>query len=919
MKSPFKFLDSYTKEDRDIFFGRDLEIEELYQRVFDSKLLLVYGVSGTGKSSLIHCGLANKFQETDWLPLVIRRGGNIIESMAYAIKIASITEQQSKFVSPGDFKKAVRSLYLDHYKPVFFIFDQFEELFIFGDKEERRSFIHIVKLLTESDLQCRMILVMREEYMAGITEFEKFIPTIFLNRVRIEKMSHRNALDAIKEPCKIFNISLEEGFAESLLEKLSPDETDVELTYLQVFLDKIFRLATGFVPPLGGELKGGSTPPGGESKGGSSTTPGNEVGLSFTLALLEKTGNVSDLLGSFLDDQIALMEDPETAMSVLKAFVSGKGTKRPASEQEAIDNIRSFGKEISQEKVKELIQSFVKLRVLRDKDDNGRYELRHDALAEKVYEKFSTAEKELLEIRQFIENSYQSWLKRRILLNNDDLNFISGKDSLLNLNTDLKGFLDESRKHQKARLKTIKRLTAISAVAFLLLLSTLAYTLIKRAKVSESILYAKESVSQFTRPIDRLCFAAAAWDTYKGEDAKEALLKAFNNLIRNPGEDEDFKKLRQKYLIEFKPISSSIEFAECSKDNRFIYGYSADSIFIWKRNGDLLSGFNLGKSFPISLIMSDDGEYIGTVSFDSTFTVWDNKGNIRFSRKIVYNPVNPYQIFRFAKDDKIIAISSDKDAELLDINGDIIQSFELHRGTVNAVDISPDSKFIVTASSDSTINVWYLNSDQLRYDLYRTITSHTDTIWSVDFAKDNRFLLSTSADGKIRVTSINNDVVFDVKEEYIYAFLNEISFGYPFFSEFDETGTGIVFKSSDHKFNREKDFMAALYVDIYYHFAQAGEIKRFDYIKFSPDQNLLVYVSGDDVSLISRAIFNHSEYTLINNYRLLQIRGMKPFFSPDGRYVYSIGDRHLESWFIDIETIAGIALDYYGKWYKYLD
>ncbi len=29
-KSPYKFLDSYSKEDRDIFFGRDKEIEELY-------------------------------------------------------------------------------------------------------------------------------------------------------------------------------------------------------------------------------------------------------------------------------------------------------------------------------------------------------------------------------------------------------------------------------------------------------------------------------------------------------------------------------------------------------------------------------------------------------------------------------------------------------------------------------------------------------------------------------------------------------------------------------------------------------------------------------------------------------------------------------------------------------------------------
>jgi len=47
---PFKFLDSYTKEDRDIFFGRDHEIEELYQKIFESKIPIVYGVSGTGYS-----------------------------------------------------------------------------------------------------------------------------------------------------------------------------------------------------------------------------------------------------------------------------------------------------------------------------------------------------------------------------------------------------------------------------------------------------------------------------------------------------------------------------------------------------------------------------------------------------------------------------------------------------------------------------------------------------------------------------------------------------------------------------------------------------------------------------------------------------------------------------------------------------
>ena len=74
---PFKFLDAYNKADTDIFFGRDEEVEALYQMAFQSDILLVYGASGTGKTSLINCGLASRFQAHDWLALNIRRGSDI--------------------------------------------------------------------------------------------------------------------------------------------------------------------------------------------------------------------------------------------------------------------------------------------------------------------------------------------------------------------------------------------------------------------------------------------------------------------------------------------------------------------------------------------------------------------------------------------------------------------------------------------------------------------------------------------------------------------------------------------------------------------------------------------------------------------------------------------------------------------------
>jgi hypothetical protein len=227
--------------------------------------------------------------------------------------------------------------------------------------------------------------------MASFTEFERVIPSIFQNRVRIEKMSHRNAMEAIKGPCKVFNINLEEDFAETLLEKLSPGSENVELTYLQVYLDKVFKISVNESDKLEQQL------------------------LSFSLSQLNKIGNVSDLLGSFLDDQIFLMNDPETALMILKSMVSVQGTKRQFSADEIEDNMISLGKRIEKSLLQEMLLVFVNRRILRDKDENGKMELRHDALAAKIFEKFTLTEKELLEVRKYIENALYNFEKRGIL------------------------------------------------------------------------------------------------------------------------------------------------------------------------------------------------------------------------------------------------------------------------------------------------------------------------------------------------------------------------------------------------------------------------------------------------------------------------------------------------------------------------
>src|SRR4051794_40490920 len=90
-KYPFKFLDAYSREDTGIFFGRDEEIDALYEMIFQSSILLIYGASGTGKTSLIQCGLASRFETHDWLALTIRRGNNINVAVEKALADAGGT------------------------------------------------------------------------------------------------------------------------------------------------------------------------------------------------------------------------------------------------------------------------------------------------------------------------------------------------------------------------------------------------------------------------------------------------------------------------------------------------------------------------------------------------------------------------------------------------------------------------------------------------------------------------------------------------------------------------------------------------------------------------------------------------------------------------------------------------------------
>ena len=225
------------------------------------------------------------------------RRSMVNQIMKEAANEVTLTDQE--IMSNEGLVKTVNSVFLDHFKPVYLIFDQFEELFIFGFEDEWRDFISSVKYLLETELDVHFIFVIRGEYLEFLSEFEELIPHFFDNRLRVEKMTRKNAAESIYGPCDVFGIELEDGFEERLLRKLNPEKSQVELTFLQVVLDKIYRNAKA--------------------------ENGDKLILSDRH--IEQLGQLEDILAEFVDEQLFKMEDPKAALTVLKRFVSLEGTK----------------------------------------------------------------------------------------------------------------------------------------------------------------------------------------------------------------------------------------------------------------------------------------------------------------------------------------------------------------------------------------------------------------------------------------------------------------------------------------------------------------------------------------------------------------------------------------------------------------
>lgn len=239
-------LESYKESNSNIFFGRDEEIQQLSNDIFHNIQTVIYGPSGTGKTSIIRAGIFKVAREKGYFPIYIRLvHGDLKTKKKYYLQIIEGIETEAKahdidienttqYINKEGNSFACGSLweYLhcnefwskDNYPIIpLIVIDQFEELFtLCSDRKEQYDFFEQISDLCDNKIPSyikdyvndrgnerieysetvnyRFVISLREDFLARLEELSENIPALKRNRFSLQCISEEQALEIITKP-----------------------------------------------------------------------------------------------------------------------------------------------------------------------------------------------------------------------------------------------------------------------------------------------------------------------------------------------------------------------------------------------------------------------------------------------------------------------------------------------------------------------------------------------------------------------------------------------------------------------------------------------------------------------------------------------------------------------------------------------
>ncbi|MDJ0840489.1 MAG: protein kinase [Acidobacteriota bacterium] len=254
---PFRGLDAFGEDDRDLFFGRDATVQSLELHLRENHFLAVLGPSGSGKSSVVRAGLLPILRDENRLPALMTPGAKPLEELGVVLSnlfrdAGEITYSEdvlerlkrndnSLFLLLGDLRMA------GHAESVCLIIDQFEEIFTqAGESGEVGLFLTcLFYALEHPESKLDVIITMRSDFLGKCTSWPELNSYLLGNIIQVGPMTAQGLREAVERPVQLVGASVENELVEDILRDMANEPGALPL--MQYALSQIWEECNGQV------------------------------------------------------------------------------------------------------------------------------------------------------------------------------------------------------------------------------------------------------------------------------------------------------------------------------------------------------------------------------------------------------------------------------------------------------------------------------------------------------------------------------------------------------------------------------------------------------------------------------------------------------------------------------------------------
>ncbi len=253
--NPFPGLRPFAPEESELFFGREKESEEVLKKLLKNRFVTVIGASGSGKSSLIYCGVLPKVRNLEkegssaWKIIMFRPGNDPLGNLSNSVR-ENITTIERENISPENIlldmhlnpdgiTSALNKYLIKGDNKILLVVDQFEELFRYsklGSAESKgvhaAEFVgKLVSAIEKPEGRIFTIVTMRSDFIGECAHYQGLTQLINDSNYLVPHMDSENYRQAIEGPVKYAGAKIEQKLVDTLLADIG-ERTD-QLPVLQ--------------------------------------------------------------------------------------------------------------------------------------------------------------------------------------------------------------------------------------------------------------------------------------------------------------------------------------------------------------------------------------------------------------------------------------------------------------------------------------------------------------------------------------------------------------------------------------------------------------------------------------------------------------------------------------------------------------